>query len=187
MRTGLLLCIVVMLTVAFLLPGCSTAAKEAVGVVTGPKGIYAPIKAVSANEEARPLGQYKRFELGRITDDVGGGVPASLLSHLRQAFPEEIAKAKLPNEPGGKTLVIRGRILHYEDSDTLAMVTGPLEEVIARLEMVDRDSGQVLGVANCIGRTTTRTTVGVANKGRGLARAIVSWIDKRYPEEGRPE
>ena len=186
MRTGQLLGIVVLLTAASL-TGCGTAAKEAVGIFTGAKGVYAPITAVSADKEARPLGQYKRFELGAISDDFGGNVPSDLLPHLRQAFPEVVAEAELPDEPGGKTLVIRGKILHYEDAGTLAMVTGPLEEVIARLEMVDKDSGQVLGVANCIGRTTTRTTVGIANKGRGLAKAIVSWIDKRYPQEGRVE
>ena len=82
---------------------------------------------------------------------------------------------------------MRGRILHYEDADTLGIAIGPLEEVVARLEMVDKDSGQVLAQANCIGRTTTRTTLGVANKGRGLAKAIASWIDNRYPEQGRPE
>jgi len=186
MKTGYLLGTVMLLTAASML-GCSTAAKETVGLFTGAKGLYAPIKPVAADQTARPLGQYRHFELGAITDDFGGNVPGGLISHLRQAFPEAIADAKLPNEPGGKTLLIRGRILHYEDAGTLGFAIGPLEEVVARLEMVDKDSGQVLGEANCIGRTTTRTTLGVANKGRGLAKAIASWIDKRYPEEGRAE
>ena len=97
-----------------------------------------------------------------------------------------MASKKLPNDPSGKTLVIRGRILHYEDSGILGHIT-PLEQVIARIELVDKATGQVIGVANCIGRSTTSLNAGVAKKGEGLAKAIVSWLDKRYPEEGRSE
>lgn len=166
-----------------MLTGCiSTAAKETVGLFRGAKGVYVPIQPVSSDKLARPLGQYRHFELGAITDDFGGNVPPALVSHFRAAFPSALAKAKLPDDPAGKTLIIRGRILHYEDASTLGMAIGPLEEVIARMELVDKDTGRVIGVANCVGRTTDRVNLGVAKKGEGLAKAVVSWLSARYPK-----
>jgi len=175
------------LVTAIAASGCTTAVKEGFGVATGAKGIYAPITSLSASSQARPLGQFRQFELGTMTDNFGGNVPTDLMARLPGAFAEELAKKKLPNEPGGKTLLIRGTILHYEDSGTVGMALGPIEEVLARVELVDKDSGQVLAKANCVGRTTTRVNLGVAKKAEGLAKAIVSWLDKRYPTEGRIE
>ncbi len=183
-----LACLLLVVAVLALGSGCvSRLAKEGLGVATGAKGIYTPIQAVSANKGVRPLGLYQRFELGEITDDFGGKVPGSLLMHCRGEFENELIAKRLPNVPGGKTLLIRGRIIHYEDAGMLGHALSPLEEVIARIELVDKDSGKVIGVANCIGRTTTSLNAGVAKKGEGLAKAIVSWLDARYPEEGRVE
>ena len=166
--------------------GCiSRIAKEGIGVARGASGLYAPVQPVDVDQEARPLGEYKRFELGQITDDFGGKVPAELWTSLDEHFPEQLAAKKLPNDPAGKTLLVRGKVLHYEDASRLGLALGPLEEVVARVELVDKDSGRILGVANCIGRTTESVNSGVPKKGEGLAKAIVAWIDSRYPKEGR--
>jgi len=131
---------------------------------------------------ARPLGEYQRFELGTFTDDFGGKVPPVVMQACRSAWPGALKDKKLPNVPGGKTLIARGRIIHYEGSGTLGKVTGPIEEVVARVELVDKDSGRVIAIGNCVGRTTTRVNLGADKKGQGLAKAIASWIADRYPE-----
>lgn len=164
-----------------LMSGCMTAVKEGLGVVRGGQGTYVEIRPVAASKTARPLGVYTRFELGEITDGTGGTVPAALKRYLPKEFAEALAEKKLPNRPGGKTLLIRGQYIHYEDENLVGFVLGPLEEVLARLELVDKDSGTVLGLATCIGRTTERVNKGVGKKSEGLARAIVGWIDQRYP------
>jgi len=175
---------VLVLAASMLAGGCTgTIIREGAGVALGAKGTFMPIKPVAASEEDRPLGAYKRFELAVLTDDIGGKTPADLLDHLSVAFKEELAKKKLPDAPGGKTLVLRGRIIHYESASTLGFAMGPLEEVIVRTEMVDKDSGKVLGVANCIGRTKERVNAGVKKKAEGLAKGLVAWIDSRYPKE----
>ncbi len=178
-------CMFVVSAIVLASSGCTRAIKEGIGVGRGAKGLYTPIQMVSTSAEERPLGQYRRFELGKITDDFGGKVPANLWPHLRIEFEAQLADKELPNDPAGKTLLIRGKILHYEDASRLGFVTGPLEEVVARIELVDKDSGRVIGVANCIGRTTESVNTGVDKKGQGLAKAIVAWLDKRYPKEGR--
>ena len=176
-------CILIVVTVAGLaLTGCARAAGEAFEAFRGAKGIYVPIVPVAETKEARPLGQYTRFELGEIQDAFGGSVPPELFRQLPAKFAEEIEKAKLPNDPSGKTLLVRGKIYHYEDEGLVGMMLGPLEEVVARIELVDKDSGRVIGVANCIGRTTKAAGKGVPKKAEGLARAIVSWIKSGYPE-----
>ncbi len=180
--------LIITLTVSlFFVEGCMTAAKEGIGVVRGASGVYAPTLLVAADKDARPLGQYRRFEIGEFVDDFGGKVPPSLLGHFRASFGEQLAKKKIPNEPAGKTLLIQGRILHYESASTLGVALGPLEEILARVQLVDKETGKVLGEANCIGRTTNRVNIGIDKKGQGLAKAIVSWIDSRYPQQGRLE
>ncbi|MCK4603048.1 MAG: hypothetical protein KAU28_11315 [Phycisphaerae bacterium] len=179
--------VIVAITAILAVQGCTRAIKETVGMARGAKGLYTPIQPVDPVKEARPLGEYTRFELGEITDDFGGKVPADLFRLLPMEFEEALAEKKLPNEPGGKTLLIRGTILHYEDACMVGTVLGPLEEVIARLELVDKDSGKVIGKGNCIGRTTETVNQGVDKKAEGLAKAIANWIDARYPKEGREE
>ncbi|MHC4294695.1 MAG: hypothetical protein ACYSTL_03825 [Planctomycetota bacterium] len=186
-RKNLMYCWMLPVVLAVVASGCTRAIKEGVGVARGAKGLYAPIQMVSAEKAVRPLGEYTRFELGEITDDFGGKVPPNLLMYLRSEFANQLAEKKLPNYPAGKTLLIRGKILHYEDASMLGHALSPLEEVVARIELVDKGSERIIGVANCIGRTTESVNAGVAKKGEGLAKAIVSWIDERYPSEGRLE
>jgi hypothetical protein len=175
--------VVLALAAGLAAPGCGTVIKETAGVALGAKGTFMPIHPVAADKNARPLGAYKRFEIGPITDDIAGKTPGNFLGLLPAAFRKQLEKAKLPDEPGGKTLLIRGKIIHYESSGTLGFALGPLEEVIVRTELVDKDSGNVLGLANCIGRTTERVNVGVDEKAEGLAKAFVKWIETRYPKE----
>jgi hypothetical protein len=178
--------VVLLAGTALVTPGCTgTILRESAGVALGAKGTFLPIRPMTTEAEARPLGQYRRFELGTMADDIGGKVPAELLQYLPAAFEKELANKKLPNEPGGKALVLRGRIIHYEDASTLGFMLGPLEEVVVRTEMVDQDSGNVLAVANCVGRTKERVNAGVKKKAEGLAKALVAWLDARYPKEAR--
>ena len=173
----------ILLALTLTATGCMTVVKEGAGLAMGAKGTYMPIKPIAADKDARPLGVYRRFELGAITDEIGGKSPPRLLTLLPGALQEQLRKAKLPNDAAGKTLVIRGKIIHYESASTLGFAIGPLEEVIVLTEFVDKDTKRVLGTANCIGRTTARVNTGVDEKADGLAKAFVKWIESRFPED----
>jgi len=163
------------LVLAAMAPGCiSRIAKEGLATARGAKGVHATL------QEAPSLEQYRRIELGQITDDFGGKVPAGMWAPFREEFHEQLIEKELPNDPSGKTLLVRGKILHFEVSGALGHAFGPLEEVLARIELVDKASGKVLGTANCIGRSTSTKNSGVDMKGRGLAKAITSWLASRY-------
>jgi hypothetical protein len=87
----------------------------------------------------------------------------------------------LPKNPGGKTLVFNVTIIHYETADTTDHVFGPLEQVVAHAEIVDKQSGQVLATGNVIGRTGK--TVGLGTwKARGLVRGLFKWVAAYHPK-----
>jgi hypothetical protein len=162
--------------------GCTTAAKELTGGLRGGLGSYVELKPVAPLKSTRPLGGYTRFKMERFKDDFAGMTPPQILNDLPAKFYEELDKAEIPNRPGGKTLLIRGTVLHYEDAGMMDLMLGPVEEVVARVELVDEQSGALVGRANCIGRTKARLPAGVKTKVEGLARAIKAWIEARYPK-----
>lgn len=158
--------------VAMVAPGCiSRIAKEGLSVGTGAKGVVSEVLPPGS------LAGYTRFELGTFQDGMGGLAPKSLWTYLPGKFTKHAADENLPNTPG-KVCVIRGTIVHYEGEGVGGLLFGHFEEVIARTELIDQATGQVLGQANCIGRSTTTARKGVENKADGLAKAIVDWIKK---------
>lgn len=162
-------------------------AREGLGEVKGASGKAMVIEPPSAKANPNELAAYRCFRLGEISNDVGGQLPGNFMSLLGEEVRKHIADKKLPNDAGAQTLLIRGRIIHYENSGMMGNVFGPLEEVICRTEFVDASSGRVLAVANCVGRTNTTLNAGVKTKAEGLAKAFVGWIDDRYPKSGRSE
>jgi hypothetical protein len=171
-----------MLSGAGLSGGCFTAAKEGYGVVTGPKGVYSQIQPLAATARSTVLAPYSRFELGEFNDGFAGKTPLTLFAHLPGQFRHQLAERRLPNNSTGKTLLVRGTVIYYEGVGGKAdVVLGEIEEVIARVELVDVSSGAVLGTAICVGRSTDRVNIGVEKKADGLAKAITAWIAANYP------
>ena len=164
--------------------GCiSRAVKEGLGAVSGPKGIAVVLEPVSSQKRDVALEDYSRFTIQPFTDDFGGHAPAAVNKRLPSYFEAALRKDKIYQGAGGKTLLIRGRIISFEDSTrATSQVFGPFEELIARVELVDQGSGKVIGVANCIGRSTETVNQGLDKKIEGLADAIASWIDQHYPK-----
>jgi hypothetical protein len=168
---------VIVLLGTSVLPGCvGRLVSEGLGEIKGPKGIFYPVTASREMSSPAPLADYTRFKVGPITDDFGGRVPPDLMLYLPGKVEEDLAKEYIPNDRGGKTLVIRGRIVHYEEEGAWGYAFGHFEEAVARLEMVDDATGKVLATANCIGRTTETVNRGTEKKAEGLAQAIVAWI-----------
>lgn len=163
--------------------GCTRIFGEAAGAVLGGKGKTIVLQPISPDSRAYPLGAYKHFQLQPLTDNTGGQMPAQLNSDLHAEFAKELRDEHVLNYSEGKTLVIRGALLHYENSRLAAtdQVFGPLEEAVVRVELVDADSGKVIGVANCVGRSNVTDLMGPHSKAEGLAKAFAGWIAENYP------
>jgi hypothetical protein len=166
--------------------GCTRIASETYGKVVGPKGFSIDLRVVPASDEVL-ISNYGRFELGRFTDDTAGHAPATLFSSLPFEFDKVLTERRIPST-SGRALLIRGRVIYYESSDMASQIFGPLEEVIARVQFVDKASGRILGEALCVGRTTTTLSRGAEKKAEGLSRAIVGWLEAHNPAlKNRPQ
>lgn len=156
--------------------GCtSRLIKEGMGTVRGGRGVWANVRAVQG---VAPLASYERFEL-QIADGFGQ-TPQEFFDLLPDSFAQELAQKGLPDNLNGKTLIIRGQVIHYETDGIIGLAFGDFEEVITRMELVDKSTGEVLGEANCIGRSKESVNRGVRTKAQGLAKAIASWIESGY-------
>ena len=146
----------------------------------GPKGAYFEDTPLAAKRGAKPLAPYTQFELAPIKNDIGANLPGEFANLFYDEFRKQLMESKLPKQATGKTLLIETMIIHYEKADTTDNVLGPLEQVVARVKLVDKATGKVLGVANCIGRTGKSVGLGVDWKARGLAKGILRWVSDNY-------
>lgn len=159
-------------------PGCmSRAAKETLGLVRGGTGVVVPLTGGH-----RSLGQYDTFEYEAFRETPGVVVPPGIRERLPQLLTAELAERGIPTADGPRRVIIRGTYVHFEDSRAVTeQLFGPLEEIIARVELVDAASGETLASANCVGRSTQTVNQGPASKAEGLAEAIAKWIGELYP------
>lgn len=160
--------------------GCGRAVTEGVGIVVGPRGVYSPLEPLPPAGEEHFLGEYERFELGQFREDAAGRTPPALFALLPGEFAKQIERRDLPDVPDGKTLIVRGQVLHYEEADIFGHAFGPVEQVIARVELVDAETGRVLATAVCIGRNEETLISSVRIRAKGLAQAIATWISDHY-------
>jgi hypothetical protein len=165
-----------------LLGGClSRAIKEGAGVALGPKGVYAEKNSMGP-EEARPLAGYQNFQMGSLVDGFGGQTPAEFMARLKQEVPTQLQEHKLPTNAAGETCLINIRVIYYEKAGITGQAFGPFEEAVTQVDLVDKTTGKVVGIANVIGRSAETVNQGAEKKAIGVAKGVASWIQKRYPE-----
>lgn len=161
--------------------GCSRGISEALGAVRGPKGVVTPIKEVDAGDP-NALEPFVRFVLEDFDDNTAQGVPPQVERMLPIYFGEQLAERGLPDKDQGRTLIVRGSYIYYEDADeVLDQVFGPFEELLAQVRLVDGDTGEIVGEAYVVGRTDESVNRGPEEKALGLARGVVDWIAASHP------
>mgnify|MGYP000960776214 CR=1 FL=1 len=128
-----------------------------------------------------PLKAYDNIEVETFSNECPL-TPESLLDQLQPRMVKELRENRQPvNSGGAKTLVVRGKIIYYESADLASQIWGPLEEVIAIVELVDKASGSIIGRSYCVGRSTATTSQSVKAKADGLSEAVAKWIDRYRP------
>lgn len=156
-------------------PGClSRAVKEGVGAARGASGKHMTIQPTGS------LSAYNTYELGATTNEVGRNLPGNFFRLLPSQLHKELAdKGLTRRHGGGKVMLINVDVVHYESGGFMGQAFGPFEEVVARVTLVDKATGNVLGTANCVGRSQSTTAEGVEEKASGLAKAIAGWIESQ--------
>jgi hypothetical protein len=157
---------------------------EGMAAATGPKGAYYEAKPLAEKKDHKALEAYKQFELGEVKNMTGKFMPPAFLTYLPAQFKEQLAKSDLPKEASGKTLVFQVSIIHYEAASTVDNVFGPFEEVVARVELVNKDDGQVIGQGVAVSRSDKSVNQGAEKKAQGMAKALIKWASDYYPKAG---
>jgi hypothetical protein len=164
--------------------GClSRAIGEGAEKTLGPKGAFWEVKPVAGTKDHKSLAAYKNFELGEFKNDAGKNVPPEFLQKFPAEFAKRLNKSGLPKDRSGKTLVFDVTIIHYETADATDNVLGPLEQVVARVSLVDKETKRVLAEGTAIGRTGKTVGLGPEWKAWGLSRALIKWAKAYYPKD----
>ena len=162
--------------VAPLCTGCiSRAIKEGAGAAFGAKGVALPVNPPSFAKNDTRFASYANVVVGDIKDDFGGKVPRTFFPLLRKKIDEAMREKGL-KRASGKTIVVSGRIVHYEVDSALGYAFGNFEEVVARIILTDKSTGAQIAMASCIGRSQATTTMGVEHKAEGMAKAILKLL-----------
>jgi hypothetical protein len=170
-------------------PGCvGRAISEGVEKTLGPSGYCLPIEPKWPQKDQGYLAKYQSFELAPVKSEFPD-TPREFMADFPTRFSSQMTSKGLPMNRPGKALQIQVTILAYQSSSsTVSTALGPTEEVVARVDFVDKDAGKPIGRAICIGRTYQTIGMGTEWKSWGLCRAIVNkCLDNYYPKEGRKE
>jgi hypothetical protein len=183
MRTIRVLAMIGVMVAAMGSQGCmERLVGEGVEATMGPKGAYFEEKPLAATKDQKALEPYKRFELGEVKNMTGKFMPPEFPSQLAAQFKEQLSESALPKEASGKTIVFRVSVIHYEAASMLSNAFGPFEEVVARVELMNKDDGQVVGSGVAISRSEKSVNLGSEKKAQGLAKALIKWASDYYPK-----
>lgn len=199
MKQGLMT--VVLLISLTLSMGCSRAVSEGVHGVMGSSGKIVKIQG----EDAR-IGQISR-DYGAVTvepfgNDVGAVVPQPFLDvvhtviqnklQLRDRSAVETVKFKKKEElgpfftgPADKTLILRGKVIQYDQGSLQDKAMSPMDEAICRVQFIDGATQEVIAEANCTGRSKSVVRTGPNELADGVAKAIKKFL--KPPKEKKAD
>jgi Domain of unknown function (DUF4410) len=156
--------------------GCTTIAKQGYYGATGAASRYFEVRDLG------PIGTLDRFAavqvdpfdpslmLGAIPPDVSSAVQPHIINQLVKSglFTQVAAKATVR-----PALVIRGKFMDYDPGGSaVRAVYGTNPMLSAQIEIVDADSGRVLGVAMVTGTIESVVRTSPTELGAGIGKAI---------------
>jgi hypothetical protein len=176
------------LALASLFAGCSRGISEGVYAFTGSSGKSTLIQGDPA-KVALLTQQYGTVKVEPFSNDVGNRCPDQFLNELPLAIQKELlyrdpsVKESLSGKkaeelgpfftgPAEKVLVIKGKVIQYDIGGVVDKVSGPLDEAICRVQLVDEASGELLAEANLTGRVKSSVRTGPAELAKGVGKAI---------------
>lgn len=167
--------------------GCSRLIGEGMEATMGAKGSYFEEKPLAADKEQKVLAEYQRFELGQVKNSTGKFLPPEFMTYLPKQFEKQLADSRLPKGVSGKTIVFNVEVIHYEAAGLTDNVFGPFEEVVARVQLLDKQTGAVKAQGVAIGRTEQSVSLGPEKKAEGLAKGLIKWAKDYYPKPEKAE
>lgn len=152
--------------------GCSTVAKQAYYGARGAQGKYYELKGIDSGV----LASYRSVRVAPFTTDLGDYLPVDVLTAMAEQVPLAIDSAHV-FYPDGKRLTIEGTVIHYTDGSFGG------QECVCRVQMLDGDSGALLGEAVCYGVIKSAVRQGAGQLAVGVGKGIVKWVKDVLPED----
>ena len=162
--------------------GCSRIIKEAYYGATGATGRINELKEVKVD-----LAKYDGFEVQPFSDGMEGRGNTAFLAVVQAKVSEEIIKKTYLGTGGRNVLQISGELISYDTGSTTEKVAGPMEEAVCRIKLVDKSSGDVLGIGDCFGRAKSSARKGPEELAEGTGKGIAKWIVKYDSRGERPK
>lgn len=160
--------------------GCTTAAKQAYYGVTGASGEFYELAVVDSDA----LATYERVRVEPFTNALGPHTPESVIAEVNRNLPRYLKEEGLFG-PEGRELVITGEIKHYTGQSGLggsvASILGGMV-CVCRVQLRDGETNELLGEAMCWGEVKSALRRGSEEFGRGVAKGVAKWIERRLPE-----
>lgn len=156
---------------------------------SGTNGPSCRFKELNAIVPQGLLGKYKSVEVCPFTEQIPHLAPSNIVTAVAPELASELEDSNLflvvttiPNQPPAGTLTIRGEIVYYDPGEVNERVLGMSgeSELIGRITLIDKQSGDVVGM--CDARGIVKTTF---NEGDtvsvGLAKGAAKWIIRNHP------
>lgn len=162
--------------------GCSRIIKEAYYGATGATGRVSELQEVNVD-----LAKYDGFEVKPFSDGMEGRGNAAFLAVVEAKISEEIIKKTYLATGGTNVLQVFGELRTYDTGSTTEKVTGPMEQAVCRIKLVDKSSGEVLGTGDCLARAKSSARKGPEELAEGTGKGIAKWIVKYDTRGERPK
>jgi hypothetical protein len=139
---------------------------------------------------ASALLEYQNIRIEIFANNFAPRVPAYAPELVySQIVKEMLEKPQIyrvnPTSEEGPTLIVRGSIIHYQSSEGISSVFSNYSQLICRVQLVDKASGQVIGEANCVGYSKAIARKGLEELGKGVASDIKRWLTTEPDKEHR--
>jgi len=157
--------------------GCiSTVAKQAYYGATGASGRYFEIRNLGT---ASALDRYAAVQIDPFDPSpMLGAIPAEVASAAQPEIIDHLTKSGLFTQVAARTtarpaLVVRGKFVDYDPGGSVVRaVYGANPMLSAQIEIVDADTGRVLGVAMASATIQSVVRTNPTELGAGLGKAI---------------
>ena len=170
----------VVLAAALLVAGCiGTAAKQAYYGVTGASGRYFEVRTLGGSTSLLKYlsAQVEAFDPAPML----GVIPREVVTAVRPVIARELTEPEsFRLAAGGRpALLVRGKFVDYDPGGAplRAVGFGVDPFLTAQIEIVDADSGHVLGVAMVTGTVKSAVRVGPNELADGLAKAVKGLLE----------
>jgi len=153
MRLSICLCFFLFMS------GCGFGAKQT------PEG--GTIMVIGQIEDLRA---YSRVDFKGFKSDIGRNLPEPVLRSINDAVADRLRKTEF-NQSSGKTLVVKGDIIHFE--------TTPNRYAVARVALIDPERAETVGLANVTGRATAEAVTVPDEVAAGIANGVDDLLRQR--------